>query len=72
MLESYLAHLEAGGQSDPEGLIAAHPKLARPLRACLKVMHFSQGLGDSDVLRVKPVVVDRPSSCNLPDFGSAP
>ncbi|MGO9467716.1 MAG: hypothetical protein ACLQVF_26570, partial [Isosphaeraceae bacterium] len=41
VLESYLAQLEAGRPADPERLITAHPELARPLRACLKVMHLA-------------------------------
>ena len=33
-LEGYLSDLEAGRPADPEQLIAAHPHLAGPLRAC--------------------------------------
>jgi hypothetical protein len=44
VLESYLAGLEAGRPADPERLIADHPELAGPLRACLKVMHLAAGL----------------------------
>ena len=47
VLESYLAGLEAGRPADPERLIAAHPELAGPLRACLKVMHLAAGLSDA-------------------------
>ena len=47
VLESYLAQLEAGAPADPDGLIAAHPELALPLRACLKVMHLAHGLDES-------------------------
>jgi eukaryotic-like serine/threonine-protein kinase len=38
ILEGYLADLEAGRPADPDALIAAHPQLAGPLRACLEVM----------------------------------
>ncbi len=58
VLESYLAHLEAGRPADPEGLIAAHPGLARPLRACLKVMHLAQGLDEPGELPAGPLAVD--------------
>jgi eukaryotic-like serine/threonine-protein kinase len=58
VLESYLAHLEAGRPADPEGLIATHPELARPLRACLKVMHLAQGLDQSEQSHVGPREVD--------------
>ena len=58
VLESYLAQLEAGRPADPEGLIAAHPGLARPLRACLRVMHLAQGLDEPGELRVRPIAVD--------------
>ena len=44
VLESYLAGLEAGRPPNPERLIAAHPEMASPLRACLKVMHLAAGL----------------------------
>ena len=47
VLESYLAGLEAGRPADPDRLIAAHPELAGPLRACLKVMHLAAGLSDA-------------------------
>ncbi len=47
VLESYLARLEAGAPADPDGLIAAHPELALPLRACLKVMHLARDLDES-------------------------
>ena len=58
VLESYLAHLEAGQPADPKKLIAAHPHLARPLRACLKVMHLTQGLDESREFRVALSAVD--------------
>ena len=50
VLESYLAALEAGHPPDPDRLIAAHPDLAGPLRACLKVMHLAAGLSDASRL----------------------
>ncbi len=47
VLESYLAGLEAGRPADPDRLVAAHPELAGPLRACLRVMHLAAGLSDA-------------------------
>ena len=38
LLEGYLSDLEAGRPVDPEALIAEHPGLAGPLRACLEVI----------------------------------
>jgi len=58
VLESYLAQLEAGWPADPDGLIAAHPELARPLRACLKVMHLAQDLDESGEFPAGPLPVD--------------
>ena len=58
MLESYLAGLEAGRPADPERLIAAHPELAGPLRACLKVMHLAAGLSDASGPPARPVPDD--------------
>ena len=70
VLESYLARLEAGRPADPEGLIAAHPELARPLRACLKVMHLAQGLDESGAARAAP---GRSRHFGpMPSMGSAP
>src|SRR4051794_41770047 len=43
LLEGYLSDLEAGRPADPERLIAAHPHLAGPLRACLEVMCIPMG-----------------------------
>jgi serine/threonine-protein kinase len=47
VLESYLSGLEAGRPADPVRLIADHPDLAGPLRACLKVMHLAAGLSEA-------------------------
>jgi hypothetical protein len=66
VLESYLAGLEAGSPSDPEELIAAHTKLGRPLRACLKVMHFAQGLGEPSLSHAEPLADDGPSLTGEP------
>jgi serine/threonine protein kinase len=41
VLEAYLADLEAGRPADPERLLAAHPAIARELRACLQVMNLA-------------------------------
>jgi eukaryotic-like serine/threonine-protein kinase len=71
VLESYLAQLEAGRQADPEGLINAHPELARPLRACLKVMHLAQGLGESGDLPARPLAVDPDIFGTVPSSGSS-
>ena len=54
MLESYLAGLEAGCPVDPERLIAAHPELAGPLRACLKVMHLAAGVSGASGPPARP------------------
>jgi tetratricopeptide (TPR) repeat protein len=43
VLEGYLSDLEAGRPADAEHLIAAHPHLAGPLRACLEVMGLPFG-----------------------------
>ena len=40
-LEAYLADIEAGRPADPARLIAAHPKIAGQLRACLQVMNLA-------------------------------
>ncbi len=54
VLESYyLARLEAGTPPDLEGLIAAHPELAGPLRTCLRAMHLAQGLNEPSEPRWK-------------------
>jgi len=71
VLESYLAQLEAGRPADPEGLIAAHPELARPLRACLKVMHLAQGLDESGKLPAGPLPVDPDTFGTVPPSGSS-
>ena len=41
VLEAYLADLEAGRPADRERLLAAHPAIARQLRACLQVMNLA-------------------------------
>ena len=41
VLEAYLADLEAGRPDDRERLLAAHPAIARQLRACLQVMNLA-------------------------------
>ena len=51
--------LEAGHPADPDRLIAAHPELAAPLRACLKVMHLAAGLGGSSGPPSGPFEADR-------------
>jgi serine/threonine-protein kinase len=71
VLESYLAQLEAGEPADPEGLIAAHPKLARPLRACLKVMHLAQGLDESAASPSEQLPVDPDAFGTVPALGSS-
>jgi eukaryotic-like serine/threonine-protein kinase len=58
VLESYLAGLEAGCPADPDALISAHPDLAGPLRACLKVMHLAAGLCDASGLPGRLPAVD--------------
>jgi serine/threonine protein kinase/Tfp pilus assembly protein PilF len=40
ILEGYLQQLEQGGEPDPEALLAQHPQLAEPLRACLASLAF--------------------------------
>src|SRR5262245_49851214 len=40
VLEEYLLELEKGARLDPEGLLARHPHLADPLRACLASLEF--------------------------------
>jgi serine/threonine protein kinase len=40
ILEGYLQQLEQGGEPDPEALLAQHPQLAVPLRACLASLEF--------------------------------
>jgi serine/threonine protein kinase len=40
ILEGYLRQLEQGGQPDPDALLAQHPHLAEPLRACLASLEF--------------------------------
>jgi RNA polymerase sigma-70 factor (ECF subfamily) len=42
--EVFLLRNEAGCPADPEGLVAAHPHLAGPLRACLDMMRLTQRL----------------------------
>ncbi len=71
VLESYLAGLEAGRPVDADGLIAAHPELARPLRACLKVMHLVQGLDQSGELPIGPLPVDPGIFGAVPALGSS-
>jgi len=71
VLESYLAQLEAGRPADPDGLIAAHPELARPLRACLKVMHLAQGLDEPGELPAGTLPVDPDDSGTVPPSGSS-
>ncbi|MGO9924456.1 MAG: protein kinase domain-containing protein, partial [Isosphaeraceae bacterium] len=71
VLESYLAQLEAGRPADPERLITAHPELARPLRACLKVMHLAQGLDQSGELPIGPLPVDPGIFGAVPALGSS-
>ncbi len=58
VLESYLAGLEAGCPVDPERLIAAHPELAGPLRACLKVMHLAAGVSGASGPPARPLPAD--------------
>jgi eukaryotic-like serine/threonine-protein kinase len=71
VLESYLAQLEAGRPADPEELVAAHPELARPLRACLKVMHLAHGLDDSEKLPAGLRAVDPDGFETAPPMGSS-
>ncbi len=40
IFEEYLEELEAGGQPSPEDLVARHPELAEPLKACLASLEF--------------------------------
>ena len=46
-LEVYLAEIEAGRPADPARLIAAHPKIAGQLRACLQVMNLADRMVDA-------------------------
>jgi len=46
-LEAYLADLEAGRPDDRERLLAAHPAIARQLRACLQVMNLAERMVDA-------------------------
>ena len=46
VLEAYLADIEAGRPADPERLLAAHPAIARQLRACLQVMNLADRMVD--------------------------
>jgi hypothetical protein len=62
VLESYLTGLEAGRPADPERLLAAHPELASPLRACLKVMHLAAGLDGSSAQPGGPVAANPANS----------
>jgi hypothetical protein len=41
VFDAYLADLEAGRPVDPARLLADHPDIAEPLRACLDVMHLA-------------------------------
>jgi hypothetical protein len=43
VLEGYLEELERGGHPSPEDLVARHPDLAEPLRACLASLEFVHG-----------------------------
>jgi len=47
VLEAYLADLEAGRPDDRERLLAAHPAIARQLRACLQVMNLAERMVDA-------------------------
>ena len=47
VLEAYLADLEAGLPADRERLLAAHPAIARELRACLQVMNLAERMVDA-------------------------
>ena len=71
VLESYLADLEAGRPADPERLIAAHPHLARPLRACLKVMHLAAGLSQSGGVANRPSRRECRASEPMPPMGTS-
>jgi len=71
VLESYLAQLEAGRPADPEGLIAAHPELARPLLACLKVMHLAQNLDEPGESPAGALRVEPDTSGTVPPSGSS-
>ena len=67
VLEAYLADLEAGRPADPDRLIAAHPELAGPLRACLKVMHLAAGRAMPAERRgCRPIAGDRASPSRWP------
>ena len=46
VLDAYLSRVEAGQPADPEKLLAEHPALAGPLRACLKVMNLAGQLAE--------------------------
>jgi eukaryotic-like serine/threonine-protein kinase len=65
VLEGYLSDLEAGRPADPEHLLAAHPHLARPLRACLEVICLpfgvSSGPGEAGGPVNVPIAVARPA-----------
>ena len=47
VLEAYLADLEGGRPADHERLLAAHPAIARELRACLQVMNLADHMVDA-------------------------
>ncbi len=47
VLEGYLADVEAGRPADPERLLTAHPAIAGPLRACLRVMNLADRMVDA-------------------------
>ncbi len=71
ILEGYLADLKAGRPADPERLIAEHPHLAGPLRACLEVMgepfEAPGALGSPE----KPKATRSASSLSTFSWGSA-
>jgi serine/threonine-protein kinase len=47
VLEAYLADLEAGRPDQRELLLAAHPAIARQLRACLQVLNLADRMVDA-------------------------
>ena len=47
VLDDYLAAVEAGRPVDTKQLLAEHPELSGPLRACLRILRLADGLVDA-------------------------
>jgi serine/threonine protein kinase/Flp pilus assembly protein TadD len=69
ILEKYLEELERGAQPHPDELVAEHPDVAEPLRACLASLNFLHEAAANVGVAGSPAEIATPGSAVLGQLG---